>query len=77
MYAVILVTLHCLRLKLLHIFVVSLFGYALCRRSLGVGQTARCPSVQLRGRLDDTRFRLKCCSSMSILLQLENGVVCV
>ncbi len=62
MCEVILVTLHCIRVKLLNIFVASLFGVALFRRPLHTRLTAGCTQrplfVQLGGRLVLMKIRL-------------------
>ncbi len=79
MCEVILVTLLCIRVKSLNIFVVSLFGVALRRRSLLTRPTAGCTKrpmlfVQLGGRLVLMKIGS---SSFFTLLRLERGVACV
>ncbi len=78
MCEVILMKLHRIRVKLLNIFVVSLFSVALFRRPLHTRLTAGCrlrpmSFVQLGGRLALMKIRLRL---IVYLTTVERGVVC-
>ncbi len=70
-------TLHCIRVKLLNIFVVSLLQVVPCPCALACQPAVHRDQCYLSSSEDSSFWWKWSCSSMSSLLRSERGIVCV